>query len=51
MLQTNTECGEENVQVKVLAYVHRWVGQIYLKDFGVVRNMFKQNMKIKKVTN
>ena len=44
----NTEHGEENVQVKAHAYVHRWVDQIQLKKFGMVKNMFKQNMKIKK---
>jgi len=33
----NTESGEENVQVKAHAYVHRWVDQIKVKEFGVVR--------------
>jgi len=26
--RTNAEHGEENVQVKAHAYVHRWVGRI-----------------------
>ena len=34
--------------MKAHAFVHRWVDQIKLKEFGVVKNMFKQNMKIKK---
>ena len=33
----NTESGEENVQVKAHAYVHRWVDRIKVKEFGVVR--------------
>ena len=33
----NAEHGEENVQVKPHAYVHRWVDRIQVKDFGVVR--------------
>ena len=33
----NAEHGEENVQVKPHAYVHRCVDRIYVKDFGVVR--------------
>ena len=33
----NAEHGEENVQVKPHAYVHRWVDRIKVKDFGVVR--------------
>ena len=33
----NAEHGEENVQVKPHAYVHRWVDRILVKDFGVVR--------------
>jgi len=34
--------------MKAHAYVHRCVDQIYLQEFGVVKDMFKQNMKIKK---
>jgi len=45
--ETNVEHGEENVQAQ--AGVHRWVDQILLKEFGVVNNMFKQNMKLNKV--
>ena len=30
----NAVHGEENVQVKAHAYVHRWVDRIYVKDFG-----------------
>jgi len=33
----NAEHGEENVQVKAHAYVHRWVDQIQVKEIGVVR--------------
>ena len=33
----NTEHGEENVQVKAHAYVHRWVDRIQVKEFGVIR--------------
>jgi len=31
--------------MKAHAYVHGWVDQIQLKEFGVVKNMFKQNKK------
>ena len=43
--QTNREHGEENVQMKEHAYVHRWVDHIKWKEFGVVNNMFKQYIK------
>ena len=33
----NAEHGEENVQVKAHAYVHRWVDRILVKEIGVVR--------------
>ena len=33
----NVEHGEENVQVKPHAYVHRWVDRISVKDSGLVR--------------
>ena len=33
----NAEHGEENVQVKAHAYVHRRVDRIKVKDFGVGR--------------
>jgi len=33
--------GEENVQMKAHACVHRWVDRNWLKQFGVVKNMFK----------
>jgi len=35
------------VQTKTHAYVHRRVDQILLKEFGMVKNMFKKT-KIKK---
>jgi len=33
----SAEHGEENVEVKPHAYVHRWVDRISVKEFGVVR--------------
>ena len=43
----NAEHGEENVQVKAHAYVHRWVDRIYVKEFDVVR-IFLAIKKIEK---
>ena len=45
--KTNAEHGEENVQMNTHAYVHRWMDQIYVKEFGVVENMFEHNIKKK----
>jgi len=42
------EHGEENVQMKAHAYVYRWVDRNWLKEFGVVKNMFEQNIEMKK---
>ena len=47
----NAEHGEENVQVKPHAYVHRWVDRIYVKDFGVVRIFLEIYKKLKNSTN
>ena len=53
----NAEHGEENVQVKAYAYVHRWVDRIWVKEIGVVKSIFSNtntlknsNIKSKKVT-
>jgi len=50
----NAEHGEENIQVKAHAYVHRWMDRIWVKEFGVVRVFLatrkNNNKKSKKVT-
>jgi len=38
----NAEHGEENVQLKAHACVHRWVARIKVKEFGVVKNIFSK---------
>ena len=43
----NVEHGEENVQVKPHAYVHRWVDQISVKDSGVFRIFLAISKKLK----